>query len=172
MDGLTDHWLTFNLHRPSHVWITTHNINGFKKQQWRTGQRFNGTINENCPLISVKLQSTFLAALVWVKWWLCGAWHLLIKQKWIIGVIGRNPEAEADCTHSYHLSDTEAVLEVVEGDVIVASVHFIKKLLQHVQLNVEGGDEVQICVHDLEQHHNLSILPLPAIAQHFYLRLI
>lgn len=87
-------------------------------------------------------------------------------------MIGRNPEAKADCTHYYHLSDTEAVLEVVEGDVIVASVHFIKKLLQHVQLNVEGGDEVQICVHHLEQHHNLSILPLPAIAQHFYFKLI
>ncbi len=72
------------------------------------------------------------------------------------------------CTHSYHLSDAEAVLEVVEGDVIVASVHFIKKLLQHVQLNVEGGDEVQICVHHLEQHHELSILPLPTTAQNLY----
>lgn len=87
-------------------------------------------------------------------------------EKWIIGVIGRN--SEADCTRSYHLSDAEAVFEVVEGDVIVASVHLIKELLQHVQLNVEGGDEIQIGVHHLEQHHDLCILPLPATAQNLY----
>lgn len=59
------------------------------------------------------------------------------------------------------MSDTEAVLEVVERDVVVALVDFIEEMLQHIQLYVKGRDKLQVCVHHLEQHHNLSIFPLP-----------
>ena len=65
-------------------------------------------------------------------------------------------------THTHHLCNTEAVLEVVEGDVVVSSVDFEQELLQNLRLNVEGRDEVQICVHDLQEHHDLCVLPLPA----------
>ena len=68
-------------------------------------------------------------------------------------------------THAHHLCNTEAVLEVVERDVVVSSVDFEQELLQNLRLNVEGRDEVQICVHDLQQHHDLCVLPLPAHTQ-------
>jgi hypothetical protein len=42
------------------------------------------------------------------------------------------------------------VFEVVEGDVVVAFVHLIQELVQHLRLYVKGGNEVQVCVHDLQ----------------------
>ena len=62
----------------------------------------------------------------------------------------------------YHLGDTEAMLEVVEGDVVVAAVDLIEELLEDLHFDVEGGYEVQVRVHHLEQHHDLGVLPLPA----------
>ncbi len=52
---------------------------------------------------SSKITMNVLAAVLWVKGWLSGAWRLLIKQmeKWIIGAIGRTPEAD------YTLSPSE-----------------------------------------------------------------
>lgn len=65
-------------------------------------------------------------------------------------------------THTDHLGDTEAVFEVVEGDVVVSSVDFKQELLQNFRLDVEGRYEIQVCVHELQQHHDLRVLPLPA----------
>lgn len=41
-------------------------------------------------------------------------------------------------THTHHLGDTEAVLEVVERDVVVSSVDLKEKLLQYFWLDVES----------------------------------
>lgn len=62
---------------------------------------------------------------------------------------------------SYHLSDAETVLEVVEGDVVVVAVHLKQEVLQDFQLNVESRQEVQVGVHHLEEHQHLRLLPLP-----------
>ena len=63
--------------------------------------------------------------------------------------------------HTHHLGDTEAVFEVVEGDVVVSAVHFEQEMLQDLRLDVESGYEVQVCVHHLKKHHDLCVLPLP-----------
>lgn len=63
---------------------------------------------------------------------------------------------------THHLGNAEAVLEVVEGDVVVAAVDLEQEVLQHLGLDVEAGREIQVCVHDLQEHHNLRVLPLPA----------
>lgn len=68
-------------------------------------------------------------------------------------------------THTDHLGNAEAVFEVVERDVVVSSVDFKQELLQNFRLDVEGRYEIQVCVHELQEHHDLCILPLPARTQ-------
>ena len=62
------------------------------------------------------------------------------------------------------------MLEVVEGDVVVVAVDFKQEVLENVDLDVEGVDEVQVGVHHLQQHQHLGLLPLPedTTAQHTY----
>lgn len=65
------------------------------------------------------------------------------------------------CSCSYHLGDAEAVMEVVEGDVVVVAVDLEQEVLQDVQLDVERRQEVQVGEHHLEEHQHLRLLPLP-----------
>lgn len=67
---------------------------------------------------------------------------------------------------AHHLGHAEAVLEVVEGNVVVAPVDLEQEVLQHLGLDVEAGREIQVGVHDLQEHHDLRILPLPAQNTH------
>lgn len=68
--------------------------------------------------------------------------------------------------HTDHLGNAEAVFEVVERDVVVSPVDLKQELLQNLGLDVEGRQEIQVCVHELQEHHDLRILPLPACTQH------
>lgn len=61
----------------------------------------------------------------------------------------------------YHLSDAEAVPEVVEGDVVVVAVDLEQEVLQDLKLDVERRQEVQVGEHHLEEHQHLRLLPLP-----------
>lgn len=63
--------------------------------------------------------------------------------------------------NAHHLGNAEAVLEVVEGDVVVVPVDLEQEVLQHLGLDVEARREIQVRVHDLQEHHDLRILPLP-----------
>lgn len=63
--------------------------------------------------------------------------------------------------NAHHLGNAEAVLEVVEGDVVVVLVDLEQEVLQHLGLDVEARREIQVRVHDLQEHHDLRILPLP-----------
>lgn len=49
-----------------------------------------------------------------------------------------NKHARTAHTHTDHLGNTEAVFEVVEGDVVVSSVDFKQEPLQNFRLDVEG----------------------------------
>lgn len=62
---------------------------------------------------------------------------------------------------SYHLSDAEAVPEVVEGDAVVVAVDLKQEVLQDVQLDVKRRQEVQVGEHHLQKHQHLRLLPLP-----------
>lgn len=65
------------------------------------------------------------------------------------------PPAPPPDWDSYHLCDTEAVVEVVERNVVVVTVDLEQEVLQHLQLDVKCCEDVQVCEHHLKEEQHL-----------------
>lgn len=55
----------------------------------------------------------------------------------------------------------------MEGDAVVVAVDLKQEVLQDIQFNMQGREEVQIGEHHLQKNQHLRLLPLPVSEHHF-----